>query len=47
MVLIAVTGWGQQSDKDKAHLAGFDHHLTKPMDPIVLEQLLSPRAAIT
>jgi signal transduction histidine kinase len=40
MMLIAVTGWGQQSDKDKAQLAGFDHHLTKPIDPIELGRLL-------
>lgn len=41
MILIAVTGWGQRSDKEKAHLAGFDHHLTKPMDPTELEQLIA------
>ena len=40
MMLIAVTGWGQQSDKDKARMAGFDHHLTKPIDPIELGRLL-------
>jgi signal transduction histidine kinase len=41
MVLIAVTGWGQKSDKEKAQLAGFDHHLTKPMDPMELEKLFA------
>jgi CheY-like chemotaxis protein len=41
MLLIAVTGWGQQSDKEKAQLAGFDHHLTKPMDPIELGRLFA------
>jgi CheY-like chemotaxis protein len=41
MFLIAMTGWGQQSDKDKARLAGFNHHLTKPTDPNRLEQLLT------
>lgn len=30
--LVAVTGWGQQSDKEHALAAGFDHHLTKPID---------------
>lgn len=40
MQLIAVTGWGQRSDQDKARQAGFDHHLTKPMDPVMLENLL-------
>jgi two-component system, chemotaxis family, CheB/CheR fusion protein len=39
ITLIAVTGWGQESDKRRAHLAGFDHHLTKPIDPDQLERL--------
>jgi CheY-like chemotaxis protein len=30
--LIAVTGWGQNEDRHQAALAGFDHHLTKPVD---------------
>ena len=41
MILIAVTGWGQKSDKEKAKTAGFDHHLTKPMDPTELEPLFT------
>ena len=39
MILIAVTGWGQESDKRKALAAGFDHHLTKPVDPDKLTSL--------
>ena len=39
ITLIALTGWGQESDKRRAHLAGFDHHLTKPIDPEQLERL--------
>jgi CheY-like chemotaxis protein len=39
-VLIAVTGWGQHEDKQRAFAAGFDHHLTKPVSPTVLEQLI-------
>jgi DNA-binding response OmpR family regulator len=38
--LIAVTGWGQEEDKRKAQSAGFDRHLTKPVDPDEIEQLL-------
>jgi PAS domain S-box-containing protein len=30
--LIAITGWGQESDRERALSAGFDHHLTKPVD---------------
>jgi DNA-binding response OmpR family regulator len=42
--LIALTGWGQEDDKQRARDAGFDHHLTKPVDPHQLEALLSDRA---
>jgi CheY-like chemotaxis protein len=31
--LVAVTGWGQESDRLRAHDAGFDAHLTKPAEP--------------
>jgi CheY-like chemotaxis protein len=41
MLLIAVTGWGQEGDKRAAGAAGFDHHLTKPMDPLELERLFA------
>jgi DNA-binding response OmpR family regulator len=30
--LIAVTGWGQAADKDRATAAGIDHHFTKPLE---------------
>jgi signal transduction histidine kinase len=40
MVLIAVTGWGQAADKKRAGLAGFDHHLVKPVDYDLLMQCL-------
>jgi PAS domain S-box-containing protein len=41
MLLIAVTGWGQQQDKQTAVAAGFDHHFTKPVDPQDLQRVLS------
>jgi signal transduction histidine kinase/ActR/RegA family two-component response regulator len=40
ITLIALTGWGQESDRQKAMDAGFDRHLTKPIDPDALETLL-------
>jgi CheY-like chemotaxis protein len=40
--LIALTGWGQDDDKRRAHDAGFDHHLTKPVDRERLDALLAP-----
>lgn len=41
MLLIALTGWGQEDDKRQALEAGFDHHMTKPVDPAALEKLLA------
>jgi CheY-like chemotaxis protein len=40
VTLIAVTGWGQKADKDRAVASGFDHHFTKPVEPTVLSTLL-------
>ena len=33
VLLVAVTGWGQEEDRRRALESGFDHHLTKPVDP--------------
>jgi len=41
ITLVALTGWGQDEDKRRAFEAGFDHHLTKPPEPDVLERLIS------
>jgi len=38
--LVAMTGWGQEKDKKKAKLAGFDAHLTKPVEPEELERVM-------
>lgn len=40
MLLVAITGWGQDDDKRRASGAGFDHHLTKPMDSAALQSIL-------
>jgi signal transduction histidine kinase/CheY-like chemotaxis protein len=39
-ILVALTGWGQDSDKERAAEAGFDHHFTKPTDIERLTALL-------
>ena len=39
--LVALTGWGQEEDRQRSREAGFDEHLTKPADPAVLEKLLA------
>jgi PAS domain S-box-containing protein len=40
MTLVAVTGWGRDEDRRRALSAGFNHHLTKPVDPVKLKSLL-------
>jgi DNA-binding response OmpR family regulator len=32
VLLVAITGWGQEEDRQRAREAGFDHHFTKPVD---------------
>jgi PAS domain S-box-containing protein len=39
--LIAVTGWGQDADRRAALNSGFDHHLTKPVQPEQIEALIA------
>jgi len=41
LVLVAVTGWGQEHDKQRTKAAGFDHHLVKPVTAAVLKELLA------
>ncbi len=41
LLLFALTGWGQEEDRERAHKAGFDRHLVKPVDPEALSQLLN------
>jgi PAS domain S-box-containing protein len=38
--IFAVTGWGQDSDREKSRAVGFDGHLVKPVDPHELDHLL-------
>jgi PAS domain S-box-containing protein len=39
--IVALTGWGQARDKQRAADAGFNAHLTKPADPQMIERLLA------
>jgi CheY-like chemotaxis protein len=40
-ILIALTGWGQQEHRERSRLAGFDAHLTKPLEHEVLSLLFA------
>lgn len=44
-VLVALTGYGNEADRQQTHATGFDHHLVKPTDFKNLEQLLGRIAA--
>jgi CheY-like chemotaxis protein len=39
--LIALTGWGQESDRQRSREAGFDRHLVKPVDSAALTEVLT------
>jgi CheY-like chemotaxis protein len=41
MTLIALTGWGQEQDRQRARDAGFDHHVVKPADIAALQAILA------
>jgi len=41
MMLVAVTGWGQEEDRRRSHSAGFDLHMVKPVDYPALMRLLA------
>ena len=45
MLLIALTGWGQAQDQARARAAGFDHHITKPLELERLLALMAPDGA--
>jgi two-component system, chemotaxis family, CheB/CheR fusion protein len=46
-VLVAVTGWGQEEDRQRAAAAGFDQHLVKPISAETVEMLLQSLARRT
>ena len=46
-MLVALTGWGQEEDRRRTKLAGFDYHLVKPVEPDALQELLSDPRLIT
>jgi CheY-like chemotaxis protein len=46
IVLVAVTGWGQETDRQRTREAGFDLHLVKPVTTQVLAEVLGSRRAV-
>jgi CheY-like chemotaxis protein len=40
-VLVALTGWGQDEDRERSKKAGFDAHVVKPVDEAALRRLLA------
>jgi len=44
VMIVAITGWGQEDDRRRAREAGFDHHFTKPVDYEALLELIEGEA---
>ena len=45
VLIIAMTGWGQDTDRQRSKEAGFDHHLVKPVDHAALQNLLAGKVS--
>jgi CheY-like chemotaxis protein len=45
MLIVALTGWGQETDRLQSAAVGIDHHLVKPLDLAVLRRILDSSAA--
>jgi len=46
LMLVAVTGWGSAEDRRRAHAAGFDRHVTKPMDAAEVRGIVQQAAEL-
>ncbi len=46
VVLVALTGWGQEEDRRRAREAGFQFHVVKPAAPASIEKLLASLPAV-
>jgi CheY-like chemotaxis protein len=42
-MLVALTGYGEQQDRQRTRQVGFHHHLVKPIDPDALQKLLAAK----
>jgi CheY-like chemotaxis protein len=40
-MLVAMTGYGQEQDRQRSQEAGFDLHLVKPVDPLEVQRLVA------
>jgi CheY-like chemotaxis protein len=45
VLIVAITGWGQDEDRQRARDAGFDHHFTKPVDYAALLEVIDAPSA--
>ena len=45
ILIVAITGWGQEDDRQRARDAGFNHHFTKPVDFDMLLELIDRESA--
>ena len=45
LLLVAISGWGRDEDREQSKNAGFDYHLIKPVDPDILIQIVREATA--
>jgi len=44
-LLVAITGWGREDDRQRSKEAGFDRHLVKPAEPNAIDAILADGVA--
>ena len=47
VMLVALTGWGQEEDRKKSRDAGFDRHVVKPLDHTALSELIASLSSVS
>ena len=45
LLIVALTGWGREADRERSRQAGIDHHLVKPLNLEVLKEVLKTHSA--
>lgn len=45
LLIVALTGWGREADRERSRQAGIDHHLVKPLNLEVLKEVLKTHPA--
>ena len=47
VLIVAISGYGQEDDRKRSQQVGFDYHLVKPVDPVMLKGILATEARVS